>query len=371
MTGSPAILASERARTRLRRRPSRLIGAGLTALVVASGTVALNDSAVAAPAVAAPAQSTTNQSDARVNKSLDSLAKLFARAMTHENMRQSIHAAVAKRFDGDTDVLYTTLSTTSDVRKGLATAYSRGQAIQSADALSAVDRLASDIPRFQIAVPAKFDSWNAASYTPLVAYMPAGVEDTTLKTVTAYDAAGKAYALDAQVAPSRPVIVLGLNERTDNSGRLLHPEALSANRPTTATTSGQTSLTSTVYQVRMSKVHVINDNEPWTKGSAEISLRAQGCGLSYTDIDWSSLNDDGDWWIGPRYLGDTSCSVYFYWWEDDGTNWDFTLSYGGASLNVKMDDGDDLIGGIQLGLASFEGGTDAKASWSDLEQWTD
>jgi hypothetical protein len=361
MSVSSTTLPSERARAGKRRRPLRLIGAGLTALAVASSTVSINDSAVAASAAGS-----TNQSDARVNKSLDALAKLFARAVTDQKTRQSIHAAVGQRFDGDTDVLYKTLASTTDVRKGLATAYSRGQAASS-DALSAVDRLASDIPRFQVAVPAKFDSWDAASYTPLVAYMPAGVEDTTLKTVTAYDAAGKAYALDAQVTPAQPVIVLGLNERTDNAGKLLHPEALAASRQTTATTS----LTSTVYQVRMVQVHVIHDNEPWTKGSAEISLRAQGCGLSYTDIDWASLNDDGDYWIGPRYLGDTSCSVYFYWWEDDGTNWDFTLSYGGASLGVKMDDGDDLIGGIQLSLASFEGGTNAKASWSDLEQWTD
>ncbi len=367
MSVSPTTLPSGRARTRTRRRPSRLIGAGLTALAVASSAVSINDSAVAAPA-----NGSTNQSDARVNKSLDSLAKLFARAMTDEKTRQSIHAAVAKRFDGDTDVLYKTLSTTSDVRSGLATAYSRGRTAQSSDALSAVDRLAGGIPRFQVAVPANFDSWNPASYTPLVAYMPTGVEDTTLETVTAYDAAGKAYALNAQVAPARPVIVLGLNERTDDSGKLLHPELVSSSRETTATASGPTTtLAATIYQVRMAKVHLINDNEPWTKGSAEISLRAQGCGLSYTDIDWSSLNDDEDWWYGPRYLGDTSCSVYFYWWEDDGSSWNFTLSYGGASLNVKMDDDDDLIGGIQLGLSSFEGGTDAKASWSDLEQWTD
>jgi hypothetical protein len=362
-------LHSERARTRMRRRNSRLIGAGLTALVIASGsTVCINDAAVAAP-LAAPVKGSTSQSDARINKSLDSLAKLFARAMTDAKTRQSIHAAVAKRFDGDTDVLYKALATTSDVRRGLATAYSHGGTASSSDALSAVDRLAGDIPRFQVAVPANFDSWDAASYTPLVAYMPAGVEDTTLKTVTAYDAKGKAYALDAQVAPTRPVVVLGLNERTDDAGQLLHPEAVSPSPRTTATTSGQLALTS--YQVRMVKVHLINDNEPWTKGSAEISLRAQGCGLSYTDIDWSSLNNDEDWWYGPRELGTACGSVIFKWWEDDGSSWDFTLSYDGVSLGVHMDDGDDIIGGIRLDYSSFEGGTNKLSQWSDLEQWTD
>ncbi len=368
MSVSPT-LPSERARTRKRGRPSRLIGVSLTALAIASSSVVgINNSAVAAPA-----EGSTNQSDARVNKSLDSLAKLFARAVTDQTLRQNVHAAVAKRFDGDTEVLYKALATTSNVRSGLAKAYSHGRTIPSGDAFSAVDRLAADIPRFQVAVPAKFDSWDAAGYTPLVAYMPTGVEDTTLKTVTAYDAKGKSYALNAQVAPDRPVIVLGLNERTDDSGKLLQPQVIAPSRQTTAKASGGTvsTLAATSYQVRMAKVHLIHDNEPWVKGSAEISLRAQGCGLSYTDIDWSSLNDDEDWWYGPRELGTATCDVIFKWWEDDGNNWDFTLSYGNVSLGVHMDDGDDIIGGIKLDHSTFSGGTNKLSEWSDLQQWTD
>jgi len=211
-------------------------------------------------------------------------------------------------------------------------------------------------------VPANFDKWDPVTFTPLVAFMPVSVEDTTLKTITAYDADGKAHVLDAQVAPAQPVIVLGVNERTDDSGELLRNQLTAADQDPTA---------ASAYQVRMVKVNIYNDNEPWAKGSAEISLRAQGCGLDYTDIDWTSLNDDEDWWYGPRVLGTTTCGVYFYWWEDDGSSYDFTLSYKGVSLNVKMDDGDDLIGGILLGNASFEGSSDLKSEWSDLVMWTD
>lgn len=369
MSLSATPLPPQRARTRNSRKPFRLFGVGLTALAVASAsTVGISGSAAAAPT-----QSLPKASSAGINQSLDSLAKLFARAVADPKMRQNLHAAVAQRFDGDTEVLYKTMSSTTDVRGRLAKEYSRGRSALAADAASAIDRMAGSIPRFQIAVPAHFDSWDAASYTPLVAYMPAGVEDTTLKTVTAYDAQGKAHTLDAQVAPSRPVIMLGLNERTDDSGTLLH-HGVSTNRQLTDAASPHqltAALASTSYEVRMVKVHLIHDNEPWTKGSAEISLRAQGCGLSYTDIDWSSLNDDEDYWYGPRVLGTTTCSVIFKWWEDDGNNWDFTLSYDTVSLGVHMDDGDDIIGGIRLGLSTFEGGTDYPSEWSDLVQWTD
>jgi hypothetical protein len=340
------------------RRPTRLLGTGLTVLAIVAGSaVSISTAAAAAPA------SKSNPSAAQVNKSLQSMAKLFAHAVTDSSLRQQIHDGVAQRFDGDTDILYSALATTSDVRQALTSAYRQARSGQPSDALSAVDRLASSIPRLQVAVPVGFDSWDPAAYTPLVAYMPVGVDDTKLKTITAFDATGRAHTLDAQVEPAQPVIVLGLSERTDDSGTLLQQGTLSTVQTTT--------VTATAYAVRMVKVHLIHDNEPWPKGDAEISLRAQGCGISYYDRNWSSLNDDDDWWYGPRWLGQTRCHVYFYWWEDDGSNWDFTLSYKGVSLNIKMDDSDDLIGGVELLHSKFEGGSNNKVAWSDLVQWTD
>jgi hypothetical protein len=338
----------------------RLSGAALATLAITMGSQAF----VRDAAQAVPGRDPAVRSDAEINDSLDAAAKLLASAVTDAPLRREIRDGAAQRFDGDTNVLWKTLKTKPGVRSALANTGNQEQS-RLRDALRTIDDLAADMPRFQVAVPVTLDSWDAATYTPLVGYMPEGVDDTRLKTITAYDASGKAYQLDAQTAPSLPVIVLGLNERTDASGNLLH-EQQAAPQPVAALAS--------TYEVRMVKVHLINDNEPWAKGSAEISLRAKsaGCGgTAYTDIDWSSLNDDEDWWYGPRYLGSTTCDVIFYWWEDDGSSFDFTLSYKGISLNVQMDDGDDLIGGIRRLHSSFEGGTDNKSEWSDLVQWTD
>ncbi|WP_158591916.1 DUF3103 family protein [Aeromicrobium endophyticum] len=151
-------------------------------------------------------------SDAEINRSLDALAKTFASTVSDLEVRESIHDAVAERFDGDTNVLWKTLASEPGVRSGLSASYSKGKSVSSRDALVAVDRLASSIPRLQIAVPANFDAWDPATYTPVVAFMPQGVDDTTVKTVTAYDSSGKATELDAQVPPNVPVIVLGTAE---------------------------------------------------------------------------------------------------------------------------------------------------------------
>lgn len=352
---------SERGRDRWSRRAFRLSSAAVATLSI----TVLSQAAVSEAAQAGPASESAVLSDVEINQSLDAAAKLLASAVTDAQLRGEIRDGAAQRFDGDTNVLWKTLRTQPGVRGVLASTGNREQSRQPVDALRRIDELAAGIPRFQVAVPVKIDSWDPANYTPLVAYMPEGVDDTTLETVKAYDASGKAYELDAQVEPSVPVIVLGLNERTDDAGDLLQGEQTSPQA---------TAALAASYAVRMVKVHLINDKEPWAKGDAEIALRAKsvGCGgTAYTDYNWSSLNNDEDWWYGPRYLGSTTCDVVFYWWEDDGSNFDFTLSYKGISLNVQMDDGDDLIGGIRRLHSSFEGGSDNKSEWSDLVQWTD
>jgi hypothetical protein len=184
--------------------------------------------------------------------------------------------------------------------------------------------------------------------------------------------------LDAQVAPKQPVIVLSLNERTDEHGKLLRSQVTSPQMTQMAQDS-VTAAAATTYSVDMRIVHLIDDKEPWVAGDAEISMKARsrGCsGTEYIDTNWANLNNDDDYWApgGTRNIGLTTCDVVFYWWEDDGGSFDFTLSYGGFGLGVQMDNDDDLIGGKQLPYASFQGGgtdTMRRDDWSALTMWTE
>ncbi|WP_183092848.1 hypothetical protein [Nocardioides stalactiti] len=101
----------------------------------------------------------------------------------------------------------------------------------------------------------------------------------------------------------------------------------------------------------------------------------RGCGgVEYSSHNWTNLNNDDDWWQGPRELGYTTCDVVFYWWEDDGGSSDYELSYAGFSLGVQMDDDDDKIGGVRLPYSAFAGAGADKwdpYEWDDLTQWTD
>lgn len=322
-------------------------------------------------AVAAPAPESLHMTDDEVNRSLESLAKKLAAAADDADLRRVIHGAVGKRFDGDENALWSSIAE-GHPSFNAKVAGRKGNS-------EAIAHAAAKMPRLQIAVPALFDSWDSAAHAPLVAYFPEGVDDTKLTSITAYDAAGNAVPLDAQATPEQPVIVLSLNERTDEEGKLRKTSTDSSRMKRTAPDEYAVTAAATKYSVDVRMVHLIEDKEPWAKGDAEIDLKARsrGCsGVEYKATNWENLNNNDDWWApgGVRNLGLTACDVVFYWWEDDGGNVDFTLGYGGFSLGVGMDDSDDLIGGKQVPYASFKGGgTDTwrKDEWPALAQWTE
>lgn len=275
----------------------------------------------------------------RTNASLDKMARLFAQAVTDSTLRQQIHDGATKRFDGDTNVLYKTLAASTGVRGALATAYSRDLELQGGDALSQIDALARDIPRFQVAVPANLDAWDVARYTPLVGFVPTGIDDTALTSITAYDAAGKAHQLDAKVAPKSPVIILGLSERTDDAGNLL--ESYAADQATT-----DMLYASSCKKVEVEGIDLYSDKEPWVKGDAEVMLIAKsysGRSLYTHDAFVGANHDDGGYYDYNRVIGCTSRNIIFHWYEDDAGGLDFTVTYKGVSLETRIADEDDFL----------------------------
>lgn len=347
----------------------------LVAIVIATPATARAEAGPDGPSAVttAPAAPTAAEmaEDENTNRSLASLAQKLAVAVSDREVRQAIHDAVGRRFDGDTDALWSSIAQDSAFNADVAAAASRGQ-VKKATAGQVAD-LARPFPKLQIAIPKNFDSWDPATYVPLVAFLPEGIDDTELQTITAYDAQGNPTLLDAKVPPKNPVIVLGMNERTDDSGNLLRSQ-LRVSSDSVA--SGPVSAAAaTAYQVRMELVHLIDDKEPWPRGDAEISLKAKGdgCSFEYLDTNWEGLNNSGDTWQGPRVLGSTTCDVVFYWWEDDGGSFDFTLKWGGVDLGVHMDNGDDLIGGAEVPYAKFAGQGPPwdEREWSALYQLTD
>ncbi|MGL4612117.1 MAG: DUF3103 family protein [Trueperaceae bacterium] len=310
-----------------------------------------------------------------MNTSLETLAQLFAKATTDSSVREHIQQEVAKRFDGDTNVLYTSLvaaqsqlqaqGSTVDIRQALANAYPSGEGLSSQDAgaLETVDQLTNSIPRLQVAVPEHFETWDAKSFAPLVAYLPVDADDLTIKEIKAFDSAGNVHTLDAQTPPTQPILILSQNERTDDAGQLLHEsESLPGSENPEIPAGELTAQANRAHQVNIGTVELNDRKEPWVKGDPEVWLIAQNVtdkpGFR-TQRSFSAVNEIGYPYNygGDANLGVTRYNVVFYWYEKDGSSLDLTLSAKGISLGIKIDDSDDIYGSTIAEYHTFAGST--------------
>ncbi|WP_248579448.1 DUF3103 family protein [Nocardioides sp. InS609-2] len=296
------------------------------------------------------------------NESLDSVAQLLAHAITDQALRQQIRARITTRGTPDKAVTLDSLSASSSISEDLAEAYSETEETSDAAAQTAVDQLTESLPPVQVSVPVKFASWKSTDVVPLVAYVPEGIDDMDLKTVTAYDDEGRGYELDAWNAPTQPVLVIGPDETAAHDR--------SAAPATRAFTPKQLRVAAaSCVGVRLNYVRLYNDNEPWALGMAEIFMTAKSDGVWFVD-QFPYLEMDGDQIWPNTSLGCTRDDVRFYWWEDDSGSADFTLGYNGVSFGISMSNDDDLIGGRQVTYSKFVGETEDTTDFGDLTMRT-
>ncbi|MDJ0366128.1 DUF3103 family protein [Hymenobacter sp. H14-R3] len=138
------------------------------------------------------------------------MAKALARTLgTDAAARQQLKAEALKKVDGDYDVLYQPfVAAHTDFGQHVAAAV----AGNSSDTLT-MPELLDRIPTLNLSVPVNIAKWDAATYAPLVVFIPAGYNERTATRVKAYNQDGNEHWLDAQKAPDFPVVVVGPSER--------------------------------------------------------------------------------------------------------------------------------------------------------------
>jgi hypothetical protein len=147
---------------------------------------------------------------AQTNQELAAVAQALARTLgTDAAARQQLKAEALKKIDGDYDVLYQPFAA-GHAAFGQHMAEAVGG---TGPAGLTMPALVSRIPTLNLLVPVNIDKWDAATYAPLVIFIPAGYDERTATRVKAYDQNGNAQWLDAKKAPSFPVVVVGPSER--------------------------------------------------------------------------------------------------------------------------------------------------------------
>lgn len=155
---------------------------------------------------------------------------------------------------------------------------------------------------------------------PLVAAVPG---DDRAESVIAYDTAGRAHALSAAQAPTRPVLLVDVDvDAGMAAGMRVLREALTAR----GVPSGAVSAAGGYWATKVADVRLSDDLEPWVKGDAEIYALVAGFGFDgkvrVDPVDMPYLDKDGTTYYPNQVLVHWNAYKYNFadvvMMEDDG-----------------------------------------------------
>ena len=329
----------------------------LTALLIgAVSVIAGCDNATQAESSTGFSSADVKQDPAELNKDIEEFARTLAMSLGDVRVRQAVHQGVSEQFDGAPNILVKDIQDrtvgTSTFKDALASALARSASISQTNASQKISQLSSISNQLQIAVPVLADAWDPAAYTPLVAAAPYGIADKEIRHVKAYDTQGNLVLLDGHTTPDRPVIVISLNERTDDSGKIREPYLALAAAPGPPSpppppqpTPG--SVRSGAYTERLERIRIKDDHEIWYDEPADIVTVVMCPGQS-TPTFMSALGDPE-----PEaeflYAGLNSRGRYIYRESSSHRDfsslgityftWDRTVLGANCSHNLYEDDG--------------------------------
>lgn len=160
---------------------------------------------------------------ARPQRSWDETARMVAvdvsKKLNSLSFRKMLKHEVLLRFDGDADILLSSLVKRLPKYVSYAAAHNDATRTGSEDLLAIYDfdiiaEAAEDYPQMQLAVQTDAESWDPNTFTPSVVYLPSGYDEATTLTVSGFDPLQNPISVDATVDPVVNYVVVSQNERT-------------------------------------------------------------------------------------------------------------------------------------------------------------
>jgi len=244
-------------------------------------------------------------------------AKALAKNLTNPGACKLLKHEIGKKFDGDFDALWETvrdenISGKGKFRKLISNRLSKGKG-----SFISIDDV-EEVPLLQISLPVNFEDWDGEKPI-LVACTPLTIDDIEVEEIYAYDSEGNEYVLDAKNPPDFPVMVVGINERVDQSTEQFTKER------------GLEKVTS-IIPVYVSSFRLMHDKEPWYKGAPEIYVKVkkdyQGNEYfertNFTKVNKEKLYKEEDYsWLPKQIYSFSSYpepKLRIEVWEDDSGN---------------------------------------------------
>ncbi|MBR1513146.1 MAG: fibronectin type III domain-containing protein [Bacteroidales bacterium] len=157
-----------------------------------------------------------------VNDYIELYALGIAISLCDEEFRSIIKEEAQKKFDGDYDILATSLQKRKLENKGvlvgeflLENLEKNGIKIED----DYLDEVASLIPNLQVSIPIKCDEWDEVNFIPPVVPVPVDFDDINNDFIDGYDRLGNQYTFSLKEDPDIPIIVVSVSERIDENGK--------------------------------------------------------------------------------------------------------------------------------------------------------
>lgn len=148
------------------------------------------------------------------NNDVKFIAKDMAARLQDSAFRDFIKQEALKSFDGDYDILLSTVISHLNGTENQDYARRTNQSGWDSKIQKIYNEIINEFPGMQVSVQVNADQWNTANYIPPVVYLSADYDEATTDNVKGYKADGSTVQLDARKAPAKPVVVVSLNERT-------------------------------------------------------------------------------------------------------------------------------------------------------------
>ena len=162
------------------------------------------------------------------DKNLRKFAKALAKSLKHEDLRKKIKDEAMLKIDGDYDIIWKEFNSTKiKTDKGeinlteLIAENSDEKDKTKKEKIFDLEKFSSNCKGLQIAVPVNCNKWDTETFQPIVVFLTADYDESQ-EQICGFDGQGNEVVISNIIVPEFPVVVLGLNERSDSNGDILN-----------------------------------------------------------------------------------------------------------------------------------------------------
>lgn len=168
----------------------------------------------------------------KYDKHVKKFALAIAKSLSDKNFRKLLKEEASLRIDGDYDILWKDFKQ-KKIKTSLGEISLKDLIEKNGENNNANDLKKANIvePEFleyfdsflkklQISVPLHCDTWNIEFFEPLVVFLTSDYDEGQ-EFVEAYNSKGDVVKLSNKDEPDMPVVVIGLNERSNDNGEIL------------------------------------------------------------------------------------------------------------------------------------------------------